>query len=103
MTTMTTPLNNPASARRGAPWYREPYVWLVLAGPLAVVVASMFTIYLAVTRADPVLDRTPPPAVTLDAELLEKLSPEQRAALELSVTPAHKARNHVASPTVPKD
>lgn len=101
MVTMSAPLS-PRPARSSAPWYREPYVWLVLAGPLAVIVASMFTIYLAVTRADPVLDRTPP-AVTIDAELLDKLTPEQRSALELSVTPAHKARNHVASPAVPQD
>lgn len=102
MTTMTPSRMLPPRQSSG-PWYREPYVWLVLAGPLVVIAASMVTIYLAITRPDPVLDRSQPPAVTLDADLLEKLTPEQRAALELSVTPAHKARNHVVSPEVPKD
>lgn len=99
MNTMTAPL--PQVTNR--PWYREPYVWLVLGGPLAVIVASIFTIYLAVTRPDPVLDRQPKAAVVIDEDLLNKLSPEQRTQLELSVMPAHQARNHVVTPTLPKD
>ena len=97
-------LSNTVSStpRASAPWYREPYVWMILGGPLAVILASMVTIYLAVTRPDPVLDRRSG-VVMLDPALIEKLSPEQRAALNLSVTPAHKARNHAASPEVPQD
>ena len=34
------------------PWYREPWVWLMIALPMTAVIASMFTIYLAVTTAD---------------------------------------------------
>ena len=102
MNTITAPLPSTPSAQR--PWYREPYVWLVLGGPLAVIVASIFTIYLAVTRSDPVLDRsTPKSAVVVDEELLSKLSPEQRTQLQLSVMPAHQARNHAVTPTLPKD
>ena len=34
------------------PWYREPWVWLMIAFPLSAVVAGMITIYLAVTTSD---------------------------------------------------
>ncbi|RME34345.1 MAG: nitrogen fixation protein FixH [Gammaproteobacteria bacterium] len=34
------------------PWYREPYVWLIIALPLSAVVGGIFTIYLAVSTDD---------------------------------------------------
>ena len=34
------------------PWYREPWVWLMIALPASAVVAGMITIYLAVTTSD---------------------------------------------------
>ena len=34
------------------PCYREPWVWLMIALPMTAVIASMFTIYLAVSTAD---------------------------------------------------
>ena len=37
------------------PWWKFGHVWLVVSGPLVVVVASFITLYLAVTRPDPVL------------------------------------------------
>ena len=37
-------------------WWTYGYVWLVLAGPLLVVVASFITMYIAYTRVDPVVD-----------------------------------------------
>ncbi len=39
-----------------APWWRHPMVWLVIAGPLLVVVAGFLTLYLAVTNGDQILD-----------------------------------------------
>lgn len=38
------------------PWYRLPIVWMVIGGPAAVVVASLFTASLAIKHVDPVLD-----------------------------------------------
>lgn len=95
MTTMTPPFAPPAAAASKR-WYQEPYVWLVLGGPLAVIVASMVTVYLAVTHVDPVLERKP-------MVPSEKLVPSERAAAERSVMPAGQARNHVVSPTLPKN
>ncbi|MGE5453149.1 MAG: nitrogen fixation protein FixH [Acidobacteriota bacterium] len=40
------------------PWWRLPIVWMVIAGPAAVVVASLFTVGLAVKHVDPVIDVT---------------------------------------------
>ena len=34
------------------PWYREPWVWLMIAFPMTAVIAGMTTIYLAVSTAD---------------------------------------------------
>ena len=34
------------------PWYREPWVWLLIAFPMIAVIGSMLTIYLAVSTAD---------------------------------------------------
>ncbi len=82
-------------------WFREPYVWLIIGGPLVVILASIVTIYLAVKNPDPVLKPQPP--VKIDAQALDNLTPEQKTALELSVLPANKARNHVVSPSLPKD
>jgi hypothetical protein len=60
------------------PWWRLPIVWLVIGGPLAVVVASFFTLALAIRYPDPVLS-TSAKASTADA-------------------PAIQARNHAATP-----
>ncbi|MEN8108542.1 MAG: FixH family protein [Pseudomonadota bacterium] len=34
------------------PWYREPWVWLLIALPMTAVVGGMITIYIAVTTSD---------------------------------------------------
>ena len=39
----------PAAAK---PWYREPWPWLLMAGPVAAVVAGFATLYLAVASED---------------------------------------------------
>lgn len=67
------------------PWWRVGMVWLVLAGPAAVVVAGFATAWLAVTRPDPVLEQ-PPSVVSAD---------------DAALTPAMKARNHAATPRQP--
>ncbi|MEN9904321.1 MAG: hypothetical protein RLZZ555_886 [Pseudomonadota bacterium] len=71
-------------------------MWMVLGGPLVVVVASIITYVLAARQQDPVLERDP----VMEAERVGKeLTPEQRESLQ----PAVKARNHVASPLKPAE
>ena len=45
-------LNQSSSAEQehSKPWYREPWPWLLMAGPAIVVVACIITIYLAFTQ-----------------------------------------------------
>lgn len=38
-----------------APWWKFGHVWLVVAGPVIVVVASFITLYLALRFPDPVI------------------------------------------------
>ncbi len=93
---MSAAIANSATPR---PWFREPMVWLVIGGPLAVVVASIITVGLALKYPDAVIQKPSTPAIS-DA-MLKNLSPEERAAVMTSLEPAQKARNHAASPVVP--
>lgn len=73
-------MNPSSSASIGpvSPWWRHPMVWLVIGGPLVVVVASMATLVIAISHPDPVLSR----------------SSESSQAQQ----PAVQARNHAATP-----
>ena len=59
------------------PWWRFPMVWLVMAGPAAVVVAGLATYWIAARDADPIIT-------------------ESRTATASSL-PAQQARNHAAT------
>ncbi|MEO8248247.1 MAG: nitrogen fixation protein FixH [Burkholderiales bacterium] len=74
------------------PWWKYGHVWLVIAGPAAVVIASMVTIWLAVTRPDPVL--TDP---RFERAAVAGKPPADRAGLR-ALAPAVQARNHAATP-----
>ena len=41
-----------SNGTRAQPWYREPWPWILMAGPATVVVASLFTAWLAVRSDD---------------------------------------------------
>lgn len=72
----TASRHQPSEADRNRPWWRYPIVWLVIGGPAAVVVASLFTAGVAVRNVDPVLDTSP------------------KTGEALKDTPAMQARNH---------
>lgn len=84
---MATPLSNTATQPQGpaTPWWRIPMVWLVIGGPLTVVVASLVTAGIAAHGADPVLT----------AE--ERGGVSERASNPDALTPALQARNHAAT------
>lgn len=48
---MTVPHRIPSS-----PWYREPWPWLLMAGPVVVIVAGFITAWLAFRSADGLVD-----------------------------------------------
>ena len=51
----TTPSTAPNESNTPS-WWTFGHVWLVLAGPVLVVLASFITMYIAYTRVDPVVD-----------------------------------------------
>jgi len=64
------------------PWWRVGMVWLVIGGPLTVVVAGLVTAAIAMHGAEEVLTRPAPGVNASDAHLL----------------PAVQGRNHAATP-----
>ena len=79
-----------------APWWKFGHVWLVLAGPAIVVMASFITFYLAVTRPDPVVTED---YYRKGLEINRTLDTQAGAA---SLAPAVQARNHAATGVLPK-
>ncbi|MFY9510095.1 MAG: hypothetical protein WAQ05_03880 [Rubrivivax sp.] len=75
---------NPSSLQPeiSPPWWRVGMVWLVVGGPLAVVVAGIATAVIAVRGADPVISNVAPPP---------------KAGQVQTETPAMQARNHAAT------
>ncbi len=71
------------------PWWKHGHVWLLIAGPLLVVIASFITLYLAITRPDPVTEED----YYQKGIEVNKTLDEQRDSL----APANKARNHAAT------
>ena len=73
-----------------APWWKFGHVWLVLPGPLVVIVAGFISLWLAMSRPDPV-----------GAEDYYQLGIDINKTLEhpeKSLAPAMKGRNHAATP-----
>lgn len=77
------------------PWWKFGYVWMVVGGPAVVVLASFVTIYLAVTRPDPVI------SVDYYRKGIEINSEIDARAAAASLAPAHQARNHAATGVAP--
>lgn len=82
--------SNPGSS---APWWKFGHVWLVLSGPAIVVVAGFVTLYLAVTRPDPV--------VTEDY-YRKGIEINKTLESDASLAPAIQARNHAQTGVVPR-
>lgn len=76
-----------------APWWKFGHVWLVVSGPAIVVVASFITLYIAVTRGDPVLDEDYyQKGLQINKTLADNPS---------SLAPAIQGRNHAATGAPP--
>lgn len=78
-------MNKQAQSRNdaGAAWWRVGMVWLVIGGPLVVVVASLVTAVVAYRGADEVIVDTP--------------SARHVVTQPTGNTPAMQARNHAAT------
>ena len=83
-----------ASNNSSAPWWKFGHVWLVVSGPAIVVVASFATLYLAVTRPDPVVSED---YYQKGIDINKTLKTPSA-----SLAPAIQARNHAATGVVVK-
>lgn len=93
-------MNTAAITKDEAPiaWWRVPHMWLVVGGPLVVVVAAIVTAVIAVEGADPLLNKAD---YERDLKAAHALRGQAREDALIKLQPAHQARNHAASPVVP--
>lgn len=99
---MNSTMTSPATMHRDpAPtaWWRVPQMWLVVGGPLVVVIGCIVTITIAVRNPDPVLDKA---VYERDLAAAKALEGQEREQAIIGLQPAHQARNHAASPVVPE-
>jgi len=82
---LTTPTSPDA-----APWWQFGHVWLVVSGPLIVVLASFFTFYLAYSGMDALVTKAdfPPGGQSVQSQ-------------PSNLSPAMQARNHAATGVAP--
>ena len=74
---------------RSLAWWRHAHVWLVIAGPAAVVVASMVTAWLAANGQDPVV---------AEDYYRRGMEINKTLAKNKALAPALQGRNHAATP-----
>lgn len=60
----------------GKPWWKFAHVWLIIAGPVIVVIAGFVTAYIALSRPDPVID---PDYYRHGMEINQRLSESEKA------------------------
>ena len=85
-------MSTPLAPQQSEPWWKHGHLWMVIGGPLIVVVASFVTLYLAIRTPDPVYTDRP------------GSRPADEAG-QSQLAPAMQARNHAAtggvSPVMP--
>jgi uncharacterized protein len=86
----TQAMPNGTSLNTNQKWYTNPFVWLIIGGPLLVVVASFITLYLAIKHPDPAIDDYYRKGI----EINKTLDAQGRDTLTESMAPAIQARNH---------
>lgn len=75
-------------------WWHYGYMWLVVSGPLTVVIASFITLYLAIKVPDPVVDTD---YYRKGIEINKSINAKRDG-----LVPALQARNHAATGIKPK-
>lgn len=76
-----------------APWWKYGHVWLLVSGPAIVVVAGFITLYLAISRPDPLVTKD---YYREGLDINKTL--KQEAA---SMAPALQGRNHAQTGVIP--
>jgi hypothetical protein len=81
----------PSIAAPAEPWWRNGFVWLVIAGPAFVVIASIFTFWVAARGSDKLVQQD---------YYRKGMEINRQIASERALLPAMQGRNHAATPTV---
>lgn len=80
---------DPTVAPQTKPWWKEPYVWMVIAGPVSAVVACIITAYYIMLGPD---------AVVSEDRYSEGLAIHKQVnTAQPSMQPAKTGRNHSAT------
>ncbi len=77
-----------------SPWWTYPYVWMILLGPALVVVAALWTGYIAHQGADPVMSAQSP-LPTLSAAQIEKNHATTRQPLSPPLSLEQQTATHL--------
>ncbi len=85
-------MNDNATSQDTA-WWKFGHVWMVIAGPAVVVVASFVTLFLAVKGMDPVLDE--------NTYQKSRQASKALATNPASLAPAMQGRNHAQTGVLP--
>lgn len=72
------------------PWWKYGHVWMIIAGPVAVIVAGIVTTVIALDTADPLVAQD---YYRRGIEINKELAAQGKALL-----PAQQGRNHAATP-----
>jgi len=79
------------------PWWKYGYLWLVIGGPLVVVIASFITLYLVIENPDPVYQDAPGGRGHVQAPAEE--NDEEKARETRAFVPAAPIRKQSAAAT----
>ena len=82
---------NPQSQVRSGPWWQYGFVWMVIAGPVAVVLAGIATVWLALANPETLVSED---YYRQGVEINKTIAARQLKALQ----PAVQGRNHAATP-----
>ena len=77
------------------PWWNYPHMWLVVGGPLVVVVAAIVTAVIALSAPDPLIAED---YYKKGLEINTTLTEQDR-----NMVPALQARNHAVTPVAPQN
>ena len=80
--------SNAKSKSQTTPWWSFGYVWLLISGPLLVIIASFITLYIAMNNPDPVIDNY----YRKGMEINKRLNAQRD-----QMAPAVQARNNAAT------
>jgi hypothetical protein len=84
-------MNEQSPPEKSAPWWTFGHVWLVIAGPVAVVIAGFATVWLALANPETLVAQD---YYRRGVEINRSLAAGQDRAL----LPALQGRNHAATP-----